>query len=100
MRIIFCGAGALGSHALFLARDFEHDLAVIDFDRRTGAARWAKRENFRHRRSPPLLLMWSALPVPRVSINGQMDFREVIRVSPLRFRPQLTSNTCRSDLNA
>ncbi len=33
MRITFCGGGALGSHALFLARDFEHALAVIDFDR-------------------------------------------------------------------
>src|SRR5262249_8039302 len=33
MRILFCGGGALGSHALFLARDLEHDLAVIDFDR-------------------------------------------------------------------
>jgi molybdopterin/thiamine biosynthesis adenylyltransferase len=33
MRILFCGGGALGSHALFLARDLEHELAVIDFDR-------------------------------------------------------------------
>jgi molybdopterin-synthase adenylyltransferase len=33
MKILFCGGGALGSHALFLARDFAHDLAVIDFDR-------------------------------------------------------------------
>ena len=33
MKILFCGAGALGSHALFLARDLQHDLAVIDFDR-------------------------------------------------------------------
>jgi molybdopterin/thiamine biosynthesis adenylyltransferase len=33
MKILFCGAGALGSHALFLARDLEHELAVIDFDR-------------------------------------------------------------------
>ncbi len=33
MKILFCGAGALGSHALFLARDLEHDLAVVDFDR-------------------------------------------------------------------
>ena len=33
MKILFCGAGALGSHGLFLARDLEHDLAVIDFDR-------------------------------------------------------------------
>jgi len=33
MKILFCGGGALGSHALFLARDFQHDLAVIDFDR-------------------------------------------------------------------
>lgn len=33
MKIIFCGGGALGSHALFLARDLEHELAVIDFDR-------------------------------------------------------------------
>jgi hypothetical protein len=33
MKILFCGGGALGSHALFLARDLEHDLAVIDFDR-------------------------------------------------------------------
>ncbi len=27
------GGGALGSHGLFLARDLQHDLAVIDFDR-------------------------------------------------------------------
>ncbi len=33
MKILFCGGGALGSHALFLARDFQHHLAVIDFDR-------------------------------------------------------------------
>ena len=33
MKILFCGGGALGSHALFLARDVQHDLAVIDFDR-------------------------------------------------------------------
>jgi molybdopterin/thiamine biosynthesis adenylyltransferase len=33
MKILFCGAGALGSHALFLARDLQHDLAAIDFDR-------------------------------------------------------------------
>src|SRR5215831_12865049 len=33
MKILFCGGGALGSHALFLARDFQHELAVIDFDR-------------------------------------------------------------------
>src|SRR5206468_1313898 len=33
MKIVFCGGGALGSHGLFLARDLEHELAVIDFDR-------------------------------------------------------------------
>jgi hypothetical protein len=33
MNILFCGGGALGSHALFIARDLEHELAVIDFDR-------------------------------------------------------------------
>jgi len=33
MKILFCGGGALGSHGLFLARDLEHDLAVVDFDR-------------------------------------------------------------------
>jgi molybdopterin-synthase adenylyltransferase len=33
MKILFCGGGALGSHALFLGRDLEHELAVIDFDR-------------------------------------------------------------------
>ena len=33
MKILFCGEGALGSHALFLARDLQHELAVIDFDR-------------------------------------------------------------------
>lgn len=33
MKILFCGGGALGSHALFLARDLEHELAVIDVDR-------------------------------------------------------------------
>ena len=33
MKIVFCGGGALGSHALFLARDLEHELAVVDFDR-------------------------------------------------------------------
>lgn len=33
MKILFCGGGALGSHALFLARDLNHELAVIDFDR-------------------------------------------------------------------
>lgn len=33
MKILFCGGGALGSHALFLARDLQHELAVIDFER-------------------------------------------------------------------
>jgi hypothetical protein len=33
MKLLFCGGGALGSHGLFLARDFEHELAVVDFDR-------------------------------------------------------------------
>ena len=33
MKILLCGGGALGSHALFLARDLQHELAVIDFDR-------------------------------------------------------------------
>src|SRR5262249_60974574 len=33
MKILFCGGGALGSHALFLARDLQHELAVVDFDR-------------------------------------------------------------------
>jgi hypothetical protein len=33
MKILFCGGGALGSHALFLGRDLEHELALIDFDR-------------------------------------------------------------------
>jgi molybdopterin/thiamine biosynthesis adenylyltransferase len=33
MKIILCGGGALGSHSLLLARDLQHDLAVIDFDR-------------------------------------------------------------------
>jgi molybdopterin-synthase adenylyltransferase len=33
MKIVFCGAGALGSHAVFLARDLRHELAAIDFDR-------------------------------------------------------------------
>jgi molybdopterin/thiamine biosynthesis adenylyltransferase len=33
MNILFCGGGALGSHAVFLARDLNHELAVVDFDR-------------------------------------------------------------------
>jgi len=33
MKILFCGGGALGSHGMFLARDLEHELVVIDFDR-------------------------------------------------------------------
>jgi hypothetical protein len=33
MKVLFCGGGALGSHGLFLARDLEHELAVVDFDR-------------------------------------------------------------------
>src|SRR6476660_4483202 len=43
MKILFCGGGALGSHALFMARDLDHDLAVIDFDRvetRNLASQW------------------------------------------------------------
>jgi len=31
--ILFCGGGALGSHALFLGRDLRHQLAVVDYDR-------------------------------------------------------------------
>src|SRR6266446_812328 len=33
MKIIFCGGGAIGSHAMFIASELEHDLAVIDFYR-------------------------------------------------------------------
>lgn len=33
MKIVFCGGGALGSHALFMLRDIQHAMAVIDFDR-------------------------------------------------------------------
>lgn len=33
MKIIICGGGALGSHALFIGRDLGHELAVVDFDR-------------------------------------------------------------------
>jgi molybdopterin-synthase adenylyltransferase len=33
MRIVFCGAGALGSHALMLCRNLDAELRVVDFDR-------------------------------------------------------------------
>lgn len=33
MKILFCGGGALGSHALFLGRDLDPELAIVDFDR-------------------------------------------------------------------
>ena len=33
MNILYCGAGALGSHALYAGRDLPHSLAAIDFDR-------------------------------------------------------------------
>ena len=33
MKILFCGGGALGSHALQLGRDLEAGLAVVDDDR-------------------------------------------------------------------
>ena len=32
-KILFCGGGALGSHALLLGRDLPHQLAVVDHDR-------------------------------------------------------------------
>jgi molybdopterin/thiamine biosynthesis adenylyltransferase len=47
MKILFCGGGALGSHALFLARDLDHELAVIDFDRvetKNLASQWFVRQ--------------------------------------------------------
>jgi len=43
MRILFCGAGALGSHAILLCRNLEAELRVIDFDRvesKNLAAQW------------------------------------------------------------
>ena len=45
MKILFCGGGALGSHALLLARDIVRDqeVSVIDFDRvktRNLASQW------------------------------------------------------------
>jgi hypothetical protein len=43
MKILFCGGGALGSHALLLGRDLGADLAVIDDDRvetRNLASQW------------------------------------------------------------
>ena len=33
MRILFCGVGALGSHALMLCRNLDVQLAAVDFDR-------------------------------------------------------------------
>lgn len=33
MRILFCGVGALGSHALMLCRNLDAQLAAVDFDR-------------------------------------------------------------------
>ena len=32
-RIVFCGVGALGSHAAVLCRNFGVSIALIDFDR-------------------------------------------------------------------
>ena len=43
MRILFCGVGALGSHALMLCRNLEAPLRVVDFDRvesKNLAAQW------------------------------------------------------------
>src|SRR3954469_7699106 len=33
MRILFCGVGALGSHAAVLCRNLRAELALVDFDR-------------------------------------------------------------------
>ncbi len=33
MRILFCGVGALGSHAVLLCRNLEAQLVLLDFDR-------------------------------------------------------------------
>ncbi|MBS2031898.1 MAG: ThiF family adenylyltransferase [Deltaproteobacteria bacterium] len=33
MRILFCGVGAIGSHAVMLCRNLEATLAFVDFDR-------------------------------------------------------------------
>jgi molybdopterin/thiamine biosynthesis adenylyltransferase len=33
MKILFCGVGAVGSHALFMVRDLQHELAAVDFDK-------------------------------------------------------------------
>ncbi|CAN5193369.1 hypothetical protein BH09MYX1_BH09MYX1_57580 [soil metagenome] len=33
MKIVFCGVGALGSHAALLCRNLDADLAFVDFDR-------------------------------------------------------------------
>jgi molybdopterin-synthase adenylyltransferase len=33
MKILFCGVGALGSHAVTLCRTLPVDLALADFDR-------------------------------------------------------------------
>ena len=33
MNILYCGVGALGSHALFAGRDAQHALAAVDFNR-------------------------------------------------------------------
>ena len=43
MNIVFCGGGALGSHALQLGRDLKAALAVVDDDRvesRNLASQW------------------------------------------------------------
>ena len=43
MKILFCGGGALASHALLLGRDLEAELALIDDDRvetRNLASQW------------------------------------------------------------
>src|SRR3954469_8165153 len=33
MRILFCGVGALGSHAAVLCRNLRAEIALVDFDR-------------------------------------------------------------------
>ena len=43
MRIVFCGAGALGSHAIMLCRNLAAEIRVVDFDRvesKNLAAQW------------------------------------------------------------
>ena len=63
MKILICGAGALGSHFVYSARDLDHktEVSVVDFDRvetKNLASQWFVRQMVGKNKATALRMQW------------------------------------------